>query len=197
MNLQTYIDKGITYQAYREWVDKLKEEGKTSGPEQKEDLIYFTGLNAQRMKRLDKTFRLLPDILPTLRGLEKSYLWLVITESWCGDAAQTVPIMVKMASQSPNVELKFILRDENLDIMDEFLTKGGRSIPKLIVLDKETLDVLGDWGPRPAEAQDLFWEAKKSPDFVYAEVQKDLQIWYTKDKGKSTQRELVELLNNI
>ncbi len=191
------IASAMDYDVYREFIRERLTNNQSTGNNHSESMVNYTTLNERRMKRLDKTMKLTADTIATVEQIKRPQIWLVLTEGWCGDAAQTVPIMVKMASQSPNVELKFILRDENLDIMDEFLTKGGRSIPKLIVLDKETLDVLGDWGPRPAEAQDLFWEAKKSPDFVYAEVQKDLQIWYTKDKGKSTQRELVELLNNI
>jgi hypothetical protein len=124
-------------------------------------------------------------------------IWLVLTEGWCGDAAQTVPIMAKMAGESLNIELKLIFRDENLDIMDEFLTDGGRSIPKLIVLNKETLEVLENWGPRPVEAQELFWKAKNSPDFDYPEVQKALQLWYAKDKTLSTQKELTALVKAL
>ncbi|MEM7514728.1 MAG: thioredoxin family protein [Bacteroidota bacterium] len=198
MNLQTYIDKGITYQAYREWVDKLKEEGKTSGPEQKEDLIYFTGLNAQRMKRLDKTFRLLPDILPTLRGLEKSYIWLVITESWCGDAAQSLPILNALSKQTENIKMLTVLRDENPELMDAFLTNGTRSIPKLIIIEEESGTVAGTWGPRPAEAQDLVMAYKADPgDEAYVDFQARLQIWYTKDKGVSTLAELKEVLDGL
>ncbi|MEM8897876.1 MAG: thioredoxin family protein [Bacteroidota bacterium] len=198
MNLQTYIDKGITYRAYREWVDKLKEEGKTSGPEQKEDLIYFTGLNAQRMKRLDKTFRLLPDILPTLRGLEKSYIWLVMTESWCGDAAQSLPILNSLALQTENIKMLTVLRDENPELMNAFLTNGTRSIPKLIIIEEESGKVVGTWGPRPVDAQEMVAEYKADPgDESYVDFQARLQIWYTKDKGAHTVSELKEVLDSL
>lgn len=190
----TTIAKAMDYETYRSFIQERLANNQSTGTNHSESMVNYTTLNERRMKRLDKTTKLTTETLTALTNIEQPQIWLVLTEGWCGDAAQTVPVMVKMAEQSPNVELKFILRDENLDIMDEFLTKGGRSIPKLIILDKETLEVLGDWGPRPAEAQKLFWEAKASPDFNYPDVQKDLQIWYTKDKSLSTQRELVELI---
>ena len=101
--------------------------------------------------------------------------------------------MAKMAAENPNIELKLLLRDENLTIMDEFLTNGGRSIPKLIVLEKETLKVVGSWGPRPAELQDIFLTARKSPDFNYPEIQKTMQIWYNKNKGIGIQQEITKV----
>ncbi|MFK7946222.1 MAG: thioredoxin family protein [Saprospiraceae bacterium] len=188
------IAKAMTYETYRSFIKERLANNQSTGTNHSESMVGYTTLNERRMKRLDKTTKLTSETLTALANIERPQIWLVVTEGWCGDAAQTVPVMVKMAAQSPNVILKLILRDENLDIMDEFLTNGGRSIPKLIVLDKETLEVLGDWGPRPEAAQKLFWEAKARPDFNYPQIQKDLQIWYTKDKSLSTQKELVELI---
>lgn len=188
------IAKAMDYETYRSFIKERLANNQSTGTNHSESMVGYTTLNERRMKRLDKTTKLTQKTLTTLATVERPQIWLVLTEGWCGDAAQTVPVMVKMAAQSTNIELKFVLRDENLDVMDEFLTNGGRSIPKLIILDKATLEVLGDWGPRPAEAQELFWEAKAKSDFNYPQVQKDLQIWYTKDKSLSTQKELVELI---
>lgn len=188
------IAKAMDYETYRNFIKERLANNQSTGTNHSESMVGYTTLNERRMKRLDKATKLAPETSAVLTAIEQPQIWLVLTEGWCGDAAQTVPVMAKMAEQSPNVELRFILRDENLEVMDEFLTNGGRSIPKLIILDKETLEVLGDWGPRPAEAQKLFWEAKARPDFNYPQVQKDLQMWYTKDKSLSTQKELVELV---
>lgn len=183
------------YPEYRAFIQERLEANQSTGTNHSESTVGYTKLNEKRMKRLDKTTKLAPQTLETLQNIERPQVWLVITEGWCGDAAQSVPVMVKMANESSNVELKLILRDENLDVMDEFLTNGGRSIPKMIVLDKATLEVLGTWGPRPVPAQKLLMDAKSSPDFDYPTTQKELQLWYTKDKTFTTQSELVELLN--
>ena len=68
--------------------------------------------------------------------------------------------------------------------MDQYLTNGSRSIPKLISVDKKTDTVLWSWGPRPKGAQDLFEElkAKNTPK---DEILETVQRWYIADKGNS------------
>lgn len=188
------IANAMDYETYRSFIQERLSNNQSTGTNHSESMVGYTVLNDRRMKRLDKTTKLATDTLEVLANIDQPQVWLVITEGWCGDAAQSVPVIAKMAAQSPNITLRFILRDENLNIMDEFLTNGGRSIPKLILLDKNTLEVLGSWGPRPAEAQELFMTAKARPDFNYPQVQKDLQMWYTKDKTLSTQREIANLI---
>jgi len=188
------IAKAMDYGTYRTFVQGRIAQNQSTGTNHSEAMVGYTTLNEKRMKRLDKTVKLIPETIAKVIEIDTPQIWLVLTEGWCGDAAQTVPIMVKMAAENSNIELKFLLRDENLEVMDEFLTNGGRSIPKLIVLKKETLEVLGSWGPRPTKLQEIFMEAKKSPDFNYPELQKEIQLWYTRDKGISTQKEIIEIL---
>jgi hypothetical protein len=190
------IAQSMDYEQYRAFITERLEKNQSTGIEHSEATVGYTELNDKRMKRLDKTVKLTSETLARLQNIETPLIWLVLTEGWCGDAAQTVPIIAKMAAESSNIELRLILRDENLEVMDEFLTNGGRSIPKLIVLNKATQEVLADWGPRPVKAQELFWNAKNSPNFDYPEVQKALQLWYAKDKTLSTQKELIELINS-
>lgn len=190
------ISNARNYADYRAFIAERLTVNQSTGTNHSESIVGYTTLNDRRMKRLDKTTKLAPETLETLQLIERPQVWVVLTEGWCGDAAQSVPVMAKMADATPNVEFKLILRDENLEIMDAFLTNGGRSIPKLILLDKETLDVLGTWGPRPAPAQNLLMTAKKSPDFDYPKVQKELQLWYAKDKTLTTQGELVAVIKN-
>ena len=78
-------------------------------------------------------------------------IWLVISEGWCGDAAQNMPVVEKIVDEMPNVEIRYVLRDENLELMDQYLTNGGRSIPKALFVDTETFEVLGRLGTETAE----------------------------------------------
>lgn len=187
------IANAMTYETYRSLVQDKIANNQSTGNDHSEAMVGYTKMNEQRMRRLDKTVKILPETVEQLATITTPQIWLVLTEGWCGDAAQSLPVMAKMAAENPNIELKFLLRDENLPIMDEFLTNGGRSIPKLIFLEKETLAVVGSWGPRPAELQEIFLEAKKSPDFNYPEIQKVIQKWYNKDKGVATQKEIVKV----
>ena len=124
-----------SYLEYRKLVTDLLLEGKSTGNEQSEDLTHYTTLNETRMNRLDKTIKVPEEIALELKNLKKNYIWLVISEGWCGDAAQLLPIFNKMALESHKVDLRIVLRDQNEALMNQFLTNKGKAIPKLIVID--------------------------------------------------------------
>lgn len=188
------VETAISYDDYYQLLLDLFEEGKTTGADQSESLLEYAGLNLQRMKRIQKTFQLSDESKKALKNKRFNMIWLVLTEGWCGDAAQNLPIMNSIAKHAEGIELKTILRDEHLDLMDQFLTNGGRSIPKLIALDKDSLEVLFTWGPRPAYAQQMLAEFKKDEKKAYNQFAKEMQLWYAKDKGGSTEKELISLL---
>lgn len=187
------FESGYTYEAYRELTDRLSSAGRTTGADQSETLVQYTTLNAQRMKRLDKTTALQNSVKERLDEVRCKVHWLVLSESWCGDAAQNLPILAKMAEASANIELRILLRDEHLDIMDRFLTNGGRSIPKLIIMDSE-MNVTGSWGPRPQELQDMVMENKRTNGMPYAEFSVIIQKWYLANKGLYLQDEMIAAL---
>lgn len=189
------IENAMTYKSYFNLLETLLAEGKTTGENQSEAMLNYAKMNIQRMKRLDKTIVLSEELKQSITEIrENKLIFLVITEGWCGDAAQNIPLLNKIAEASPGIDLKLILRDENLDIMDQFLTNGGRSIPKLIVLDGENFEVLGSWGPRPAAAQQMVADFKKEDQGDFQEFVKQLQLWYAGNKTSSQQAELKNLL---
>lgn len=117
----------------------LLKEGKSTAVEQTQERTHYRELNEARMHRLDKTIKITEENSAKLKTLNKSYLWIVLTESWCGDAAQILPILNKMVLEAnQKIELKLVLRDENEDLMSHFLTNKTKAIPKLIIIDKAT-----------------------------------------------------------
>lgn len=190
--LQEKITKSISYEAYRLMIDGLLAENRTTGDNHSPQMLEYTSLNVRRMSRLDKTFRLSDNWKETLEQLNTSYIWLVITEAWCGDAAQIVPILNAIASQTDRIEMRLILRDENPELMDAYLTDGSKSIPKLICINADTLEEVGVWGPRPKVAHELVMAFKAAKEQTYFEFQKDLHLWYARDKAVSIQSELLE-----
>lgn len=184
------LPHSISYEAYLTLMNNLREEGKTTGPNQSEDMVHYTQLNQKRMTRIHKKYQPGERLLAQVQKINKDYLWLVITEAWCGDAAQVMPILGEIAAQSPHLEMRVILRDEHLDLMDAYLTDGSRSIPKLICIEKETGQEVGVWGPRPAEAQQLVMDFKAHPETSYKVFAGQLQQWYNKDKGQKIEAEL-------
>ena len=188
------LQEAISYQEYKELVDKHAAEGANTGPEVTEALAQYTLLNQRRMKRWAKTFKLDPAAQEAIANRKQALTWLVLTESWCGDAAHATPIMDAFAQTNPNIEFKVLLRDENLPLMDAFLTNGARSIPKLIAFDPEQETVVGTWGPRPTPATAMVNTYKAEHGKLTPEFKQDLQVWYNKDKGKAIAADLLELL---
>ena len=186
-----------SYSEYRKLVSDLLLEGKSTGNEQSDDLKHYSELNETRMNRLDKTMKITDENILKLKNLKSEYIWLVISEGWCGDAAQLLPIINKMAIDSGKIELKIVLRDENDELMKLFLTNKKKSIPVVIVVDKETGSVLGKWGPRPKGATDLITDYKKEFGVIDETAKTNLQLWYLHDKGISTQNELVNLMLDL
>ncbi|WGQ08072.1 thioredoxin family protein [Pedobacter gandavensis] len=187
---------GISYAAYRELIDQLLLEKKTTGEDDSEAMLHYTKMNVQRMSRVDKTVALNADLLEALKNLKKNYRFLVISEGWCGDAAQIVPVFNKIATAFPEkINLKFVLRDQHLPLIDAHLTNGGRAIPVLLILD-EAGQVVCKWGPRPKVLQTLLKEWKNaSTDML--RIAEQLHGWYAKDKTQSTHQELREVIQQL
>lgn len=190
------LDNSISYQEYRELVARYGAEGKTSGNTQTPDYINYTKLNESRMHRLDKTLQVIDEVKMYLENLKKEYIWLVLAETWCGDAAQVLPVINKMAQVSEKIELRILLRDDNEAVMNLFLTNGTKSIPKLIVLDKESGEVVTDFGPRPVEAKQLIMDYKAIHGVVDETAKIELQKWYLANKGVAIQQEILALIKD-
>lgn len=189
-----YIEKSFSYNQYINLINDLLAQGKTTGSEQTPFLLEYTNMNLVRMNRLDKTINLNPELIDILNNIKSKYFWLVITEAWCGDAAQSIPIFNKITQYNSNIELRLILRDEEPELIENYLTNGTKSIPILICLDKYNLKEIFTWGPRPKELTNYVNEYKKIPNFDKNELIKNIQIWYNKDNTQEIQKELTELL---
>lgn len=191
--IESSLLKGLTYKEYREKIKNLLSQGLSTGVEQSEAMLDYSLLNDKRMDRLDKTLKISDETLNSLKHLNKKFQFLVIAEGWCGDAAQILPILNLLAEASTKIDLKIVFRDENEDLMNNFLTNGSKSIPKVIIVDEKNT-VINSWGPRPFIATKMVQDYKEKNGALDADFKKDLQIWYNKDKGNSTQEDLIKLL---
>lgn len=192
--IQESLKQAFSYTDYRKHVTALLNEGLSTGLTQSEALTHYSTLNETRMNRLDKTLSIPEEQAEKLKNLQSNYHFVVITEGWCGDAAQIVPVLNKMALATDKIDLKLVLRDENPELMDAYLTNGARSIPKLIVVDTETQQPVASWGPRPHDGAAIIIENKAQFGVVTDQAKTDLQKWYTQDKGLSTINEVLALL---
>jgi hypothetical protein len=193
--MQNYIEKAMTFDEYDSLIDRVVAEGKTTGPNQSEELAQYTKLNQARMRRLFKTSELNESLLETARNVKANWIWLILTEAWCGDAAQNIPPIEKIARENDRIKTLYLLRDENLELMDKYLTGGARAIPKLICLDAKAFEEIGAWGSRPQAAYDLFYSLKEQ-GLEKTEIIEKIHRWYIEDNTQSLQKEFEDLLKN-
>lgn len=192
------IDKAYSYEEFNALTESLLEEERTTNDDNSLSQLNYTKLNISRTQRWDKRGKLIEETLEAIESISHEQTWLVITEGWCGDSAQILPFVHKMAELSEHVNLRIILRDQFPDIIDEFLTDGkSRSIPKVVVLNSATLDVLGNWGPRPSEVQKAYLEEKMDESIGGKKAAENLHIWYARDKGVTTQREFSHFIRTL
>lgn len=186
------------YQQFINFVQDLVAQGKTSGPQQTEELANFTSLNLKRMERIFKTTQIHSELKEKISLLAEPQQWMVITEAWCGDSAQILPALAKIADVSAEkINLIVVLRDENLHLMEKYHTNGSHAIPKLVAFDAEGKEIF-NWGPRPAKAQEITLDWKKDPrGRTWEDYETELHTWYAKDKTNAIQQEILEKLENL
>ena len=187
------INKALDYKTYKELIEGLLKEGKSTGPNQSAELLQYSELNLHRMNRVEKTTTLIEDLSTKLNLIKQPQIWLILAEGWCGDAAQTIPIFHLIEKQFPQIKIKLLLRDENVELMDLFLTNGSRSIPKVLMLDASSLNLLAQWGPRPSEATALI-NNLKAEKLEMMEIKEKLHAWYAKNRGVAVQSEIIDIL---
>lgn len=187
------IEKGMSY---TEFINSTIEEiAKTNISElQDKELsrFNFKVLNLQRSSRITRTYKISDELKNIINEISEPQIWMVITENWCGDSAQNLPYIAAIAGENILINLRVILRDLNPDIMDQCLTNGTRSIPKLIAFNN-TGDELFRWGPRPKAAVNLINQWKEE-GLEKSEWTEKLHSWYSRNKGVEIEKEFIELI---
>ena len=157
--IEESLENSYTYKEFSALVRGLLDENKATGHTQSEALTNYSLLNDKRMKRLNKTIQINATTIAEIKKINEPQTWLVLTEGWCGDAAQNLPVIHKIAAANKQINLQLVLRDDQEDLMNLFLTNGAQAIPKLLILDKQN-NVLQTWGPRPTIATKMVADYK-------------------------------------
>lgn len=187
---------GLTYDEYMNMTEKQINETDTALlNDQEKETFEYTKLNLQRSSRIEKHYQVSEELKNEIQKIDKPQLWMVITENWCGDSAQNLPYLAKMAEQNPNIYFRIILRDQNTDIMNLYLTNGTMSIPIMVAFDMEGNEIF-KWGPRPVEAQELI-KQWKSEGIVKPGLYEKLHLWYGKNRGKNIEMEMLEAIKIV
>ena len=159
-------------------------------------MLRYTAENIQRIDDIRKSINIESKLYNALSAVDIDLIWLVLTEPWCGDASQVVPVLYTIASCSERIDFRILQSDAHPEVMGVYLTDGSRSIPKLICLRADTGEVLGTWGPRPAALQKIVLENKDNPDLSFGAKVRMVHQWYTDDKTASIQHEFIDLVRN-
>jgi hypothetical protein len=184
---------------YSEFMDALRtridKTDTTVLDEQELALHEYTVLNLRRSERIERTWIMPDELREAAKGLDFDQTWMVLTEGWCGDSAQNLPYLAAVAALNPRIDFRILERDDHLDVMDMYLTNETRSIPKLVIFDRDGQE-RAVWGPRPAPAAKLVQDLK-SQGLPRAELYERLHLWYGRDRGKEISKELLTLLRGM
>ncbi|MBM4150847.1 MAG: thioredoxin family protein [Ignavibacteria bacterium] len=188
-----YLDRSESIEVYiQRFYDAVHADPETLNEQQKEMLGYYT-LNWARSKRVEKTYTISEDALDIIYCIINPQVWIVITDGWCGDSSQSLPVITEIARQSQGkIILRIISRDVYPELLEKYQTNGSMSIPKLIGTTYQG-EESWVWGPRPKPANDLF-QNLKSKNMAKEDIYKELHAWYAKDKGKAVESELMECI---
>jgi hypothetical protein len=197
-DIKTILSNSISYQDYYDEVEQMVKMGKTSGSIQSEALVEYTKLNFKRMKRLNKTAAVNPELTELVENTGINMHWLIITEAWCGDAAQNIPYLAKLGNSASNVKLSLVYRDEHPELMADYLTNESKSIPKLAIFD-ESFEPLAAWGPRPAEVQEMVMNYKNQldPKPNFDDFAASVHKWYNANKNQMLEQELFSIFRKV
>lgn len=189
------IDTTTNISSWEEYLDMFNQiinADSPAAPYDNPDYFQYTKLNNSRMLRWVKTGTITEETATVINNIKEPQTWYLILEPWCGDAAHLTPFIQKMAALNANIDLKIVLRDTEPFMIDDYLTNGGKSIPKLVIRDADGKD-LHVWGPRPVKAQELYLQLKEANKDL-EEQKLELQKWYNKDKGEEIQKEFRDIL---
>lgn len=188
----TIRQTGLTPEAYLEIMENRAGLDPADFEEEEALRVSFAQLNLHRAGRIRRTWKPTEETLALVARIDTPQLWLVLTEPWCGDSAQNLPCLEILAEANPRITIRFLLRDDNLDVMDRYLTGGKRSIPILVTLDEQGKELFR-WGPRPAAVQEVFEAATDEGLEKQAKLEK-IHLVYGRDRGRALEAEMQALL---
>ncbi|GHE37732.1 thioredoxin family protein [Sphingobacterium griseoflavum] len=182
----------MTFQEYLDYFEQILASPAEYPPYDDVEYFNYTKLNWSRMNRWLKRFEPSAVMKNLVASITEHQHWIVITEPWCGDAAHSVAQLYQIVKNNPNIDFDIQLRDTHPFLIDDYLTNGGKSIPKLIIRNDVGHDKV-IWGPRPQALQAIF-ESMKAESKSFEEIKEVLQKWYNEDKGIALQDELIAKL---
>ena len=189
-----FTAKGLTYEKYIAlWEAHIAQPLKGLDKQARKNLFYAK-YNMERAGRVIDAYNMDEKLASLIDAVSEPQRWMVLTEDWCVDSAYALPIIFRAVSRNPHINMRILLRDDNLDIMDQYLTDGGRGIPKLVVFDADGQELF-QWGPRP-QALKQMREVWKAEGVEGAMLSQKGAEWYDAGGWHEVETELIETIAN-
>ncbi len=142
------IGKALSFDDYLALTESIISSPSPQGVYANEKTFRYTQSNLERMQKVLGQMVLQQKLYNLLGDLQEKWVWLVISEPWCGDASWGTPALYIISKACEHIDFRILLRDSNPQIMEAYQTNGSDSIPKLVCLKADNLKELGTWGPR-------------------------------------------------
>ena len=146
--------------------------------------------NADLWHGVYRTAAVAPEAVERLRAASGQFRLLILSEDWCGDCVSVVPVLARLVEQA-GMDLRVLARDAHDDLMSGHLSSGTRSIPVVMVLDRDCREH-GWWGPRPAALQR--WYRNEGLLLPGPERSRRKRAWYARDRGRTTVAEVLDVV---
>lgn len=156
-DLSRLDEEGLSYDEYRDYWREQKAVSPDGKDPDERKMIHYLNYNWERQGHVHNNYGLSEGLRAAIASIAEPQRWMVLTEPWCGDSAFLLPVIAEASALNEDVTLRILLRDDNLDVMDQYLTDGSRSIPKLVAFGPNGEERF-TWGPRPASAHQHFEE---------------------------------------
>ena len=182
----------LTWEAYIQRFEDILSGTFTNEIYAKDAYRDYVKMNQSRMNRWLKNAEITTELKSQIEAIQEEQNWYLITEPWCGDAAHSVPLIYMMSQLNHNIKLHLVLRDDNHAFIDQYLTNGGRSIPKLVARNADGEDIFVG-GPRPKDLA-VIHAKLKADNADFDTINQTLQTWYNHNKGVDIQQEFVGIL---
>lgn len=187
---------GLPYEDYLTRWEREQDAGPTAAMSKRErKMLHYKKYNYQRTQAVHDAYVPSDALRDALSTLDEPQLWMVLTEPWCGDSAYNLPVIAEAAAAADAVTLRILYRDENLDIMDQYLTDGGRSIPKLVAFREDGKELF-TWGPRPSDLR-TYRQQLIADEVGGKDVVRRLLDRYEEGAWKQVDDELIAALQSI
>lgn len=189
------LNDGLRYDEYREeWKEQTEKDLPKGADPSERKMHHYLNYNWDRQAHVHETYDPSEELRSAVELIDESQVWMVLTEPWCGDSAFLLPVIAEAAALSEQITLRILLRDDNLDIMDQYLTNGSRSIPKLVVFS-ENGDEHFTWGPRPQGAAQRYQALNEEYEDKSALIA-DFLEYYENDGWREADPELAEAIQS-